>query len=76
MSIDTKRKLLVIGCRKLQKLIVMSTVDGKVLTDLPIGTSVDAIVIDHGQLFASCRDGSLSVAAMEAPAIERAILSP
>ena len=67
MSIDTKRKLLVIGCRKPQKLIVMSTVDGKVLTDLPIGTSVDAIEIDHGQLFASCRDGSLSVASEKSP---------
>ncbi|MDP9049445.1 MAG: YncE family protein [Acidobacteriota bacterium] len=67
MSIDTQRKLLVIGCRKPQKLIVMSTVDGKVLADLPIGTSVDAIVIDHGQLFASCRDGSLSVAREKSP---------
>ena len=67
MSIDKKRNLLVIGCRKPQKLIVMSTVNGKVLTDLPIGTSVDAIVIDHGQLFASCRDGSLSVASEKSP---------
>jgi hypothetical protein len=66
--IDPKRKLLVIGCRKPQQLIVMSMVDGKVLTDLPIGTSVDAIVIDHGQLFASCRDGSLSVASEKSPA--------
>jgi DNA-binding beta-propeller fold protein YncE len=35
MTIDTKKKRLFIGCRKPQKLIVMSTEDGKVLADLP-----------------------------------------
>jgi DNA-binding beta-propeller fold protein YncE len=63
MSIDTKKRLLFIGCRKPQKLIVMSTDDGKVVSDLPIGESVDATKIDGGQVFASCRDGSLVVAA-------------
>src|SRR5207302_3400240 len=58
MSIDTKAKRIFIGCRKPQKLIVMSTVDGKVIADLPIGESVDALKIDRGQVFASCRDGS------------------
>ena len=63
MSIDTKKHRLFIGCRKPQKLIVMSTEDGKVIADLPIGESVDATKIDGGQAFASCRDGSLTVAA-------------
>jgi hypothetical protein len=67
MSIDTKNKRLFIGCRKPQKLIVMSTVDGKVLADLPIGESVDATKIDGNQAFASCRDGSLTVAAETSP---------
>jgi DNA-binding beta-propeller fold protein YncE len=67
MSIDTKKHRLVIGCRKPQKLIVMSTDDGKVVADLPIGESVDATKIDGGQAFASCRDGSLTVAAETSP---------
>jgi hypothetical protein len=35
----------------------MSTSDGKVLADLPIGESVDAVKADRGQAFATYRDG-------------------
>jgi DNA-binding beta-propeller fold protein YncE len=61
MSIDTKTRRLFIGCRNPQKLIVMSTEDGKVLASLPIGAGVDATVFDAGQAFASCGDGTLTV---------------
>jgi DNA-binding beta-propeller fold protein YncE len=67
MSIDTNKKRLFIGCRKPQKLIVMSTVDGKVISDMPIGESVDATKIYKGQALASCRDGSLVVAGETSP---------
>jgi DNA-binding beta-propeller fold protein YncE len=67
MSIDTKKGRLFIGCRKPQKLIVMSTADGKVLSDLPIGESVDATKFHEGQAFASCRDATLTVAAETSP---------
>src|ERR1700681_4802913 len=67
MSIDTKKKRLFIGCRKPQKLIVMSTDDGKVISDLPIGESVDATKFYDGQAFASCRDGTLTVASETSP---------
>ena len=67
MSIDTKNHRLFIGCRKPQKLIVMSTDDGKVISDLPIGAGVDATKFDRGQAFASCRDGSLAVASETSP---------
>jgi hypothetical protein len=67
MSIDTKQRRLFIGCRKPQKLIVMSTEDGKILADLPIGAGVDATKIDGSQAFASCRDGTLTVAAENSP---------
>ena len=67
MSIDTKNHRLFIGCRKPQKLIVMSTNDGKVISDLPIGAGVDATKVDGGQAFASCRDGSLAVASETSP---------
>ena len=61
LSIDTQKHRLFIGCRKPQKLIVMSTDDGKIVADLPIGAGVDATRWDGHQAFASCRDGKLTV---------------
>src|SRR5215472_2278996 len=62
LSIDTNKHRLFVGCRKPQKMIVMSTEDGKVVADLPIGAGVDATRWDGHQAFASCRDGNLNVA--------------
>jgi len=67
MSIDTQKRRLFIGCRKPQKLIVMSTENGKVLADLPIGAGVDATKFHNGQAFASCADRTLVVAAETSP---------
>lgn len=61
MSIDRKNHRLFIGCRNPQKLIVMSTEDGKVVADLPIGAGVDATKFHDGHAFASCGDGTLTV---------------
>jgi DNA-binding beta-propeller fold protein YncE len=66
MSMDRVKRRLYVGCRKPQKLIVMSADDGKVVADLPIGTGVDATRFD-GDAFASCRDGTLAVARETAP---------
>ena len=63
MSMDAKTHRLFIGCRKPQLLIVMSADDGKIVASLPIGAGVDATKFDAGQVFASCRDGQLIVAA-------------
>jgi len=67
MSMDPEHRRLFVGCRKPQKLIVMSADDGKVLADLPIGAGVDATQFDNGYAFASCRDGSLAVAQETTP---------
>ena len=67
MSMDREHGRLFVGCRKPQKLIVMSADDGKVLADLPIGAGVDATQFDNGYVFASCRDGSLAIAQETAP---------
>ena len=48
MAIDRKTHRLFIGCRNPQKLIVMSTDDGKILADLPIGAGVDATKFHAG----------------------------
>jgi DNA-binding beta-propeller fold protein YncE len=61
MAIDVKGHHLFVGCRNPQKMIVMSTNDGKVEEALPIGAGVDATDFDNGQAFASCGDGTLTV---------------
>ncbi len=67
MAIDRQRRRLFIGCRNPQKLIIMSYDDGKVLADLPIGSGVDAVQFDDPCIFASCADGSLTVARETSP---------
>jgi DNA-binding beta-propeller fold protein YncE len=66
MAMDRNGRLF-IGCRGPQKLIVMSTKDGNVLSDLPIGESVDAIKVDNGQAFASTAGSQLVVASETSP---------
>lgn len=63
MAIDPTGHRLFIGCRTPQKLIVMNTENGKVEAALPIGAGVDAARFYKGEAFASCGDGSLTVAA-------------
>jgi hypothetical protein len=67
MSMDTEHHRLFVGCRKPQKLLVMSADDGNILADLPIGAGVDATQFDNGYVFASCRDGTLAIAREKAP---------
>jgi DNA-binding beta-propeller fold protein YncE len=66
MSMDPVNRRLFVGCRKPQKLIVMNADDGKVLDSLPIGAGVDATQFD-GDIFASCRDGTLAIARETSP---------
>ncbi|HET9741444.1 MAG TPA: YncE family protein [Terriglobales bacterium] len=62
MSMEKDKRLLFIGCRNPQKMIVMNADNGQIVADLPIGAGVDATRFDDGQAFASCRDGKLIVA--------------
>lgn len=66
MSIDRKQRRLFVGCRNPRKLIVMNADDGRVLADLPIGDGCDGTQFD-GDIFASCRDGSLAIARETSP---------
>jgi hypothetical protein len=63
MAMDKKAHRLFIGCRKPQQLVMMSTEDGSVVGSVPIGAGVDATQVDGGLAFASCGDGTLTVAA-------------
>ncbi len=61
LALDREHHTLFIGCRKPQKMIVMSTENGTVLNDLPIGAGVDATKTSGSEAFASCGDGTLVV---------------
>lgn len=78
MSMDAKSHRLFIGCRNPQKLIVMNSDNGKVEASLLIGAGVDATGFNEGVAFASCRDGSLSVASEKTGsfAIEQTVKTP
>ncbi|HWE83452.1 MAG TPA: YncE family protein [Terracidiphilus sp.] len=78
LALDKKSHRLFIGCRNPQKLVIMSTTDGKVLGSVDIGAGVDATQIDGRQAFASCRDGKLIVAAEKSGnyAAEQTVTTP
>lgn len=78
LALDKKSHRLFIGCRNPQKLVIMSTADGKVLGSVDIGVGVDATQIDGRQAFASCRDGKLIVAAEKSGnyAAEQTVTTP
>jgi DNA-binding beta-propeller fold protein YncE len=67
MTIDSEKGRLFIGCRGPQKLMVMSTKDGRVLSDMPIGPGVDAVRLDGKQAFASTAGAQLFVAGETSP---------
>jgi DNA-binding beta-propeller fold protein YncE len=62
MSLDAKNHRLFIGCRKPQQLVAIDTNTGKVVSSLPIGAGVDAVKNYSDEVFASCGDGTLTVA--------------
>jgi DNA-binding beta-propeller fold protein YncE len=68
LAIDAKNGRLFVGCRN-QKLIVLSTVDGKLLAELPIGRGNDACGFDPGtgEAFASCGDSTTTVVKETSP---------
>ena len=68
MAIDTAHHRLFIGCHN-RMMLMMDSDSGKVLSSVPIGTGVDANAFDPGtQLaFASCGDGTTTIAHEDAP---------
>ena len=68
MAIDRAHHRLFIGCHN-GKMVMMDSTDGKVLASVPIGQGVDANAFDPGTglAFASCGDGTTTIAKEEAP---------
>jgi DNA-binding beta-propeller fold protein YncE len=68
MAIDVKNHRLFLGCHN-GKMVMMDNTNGKVITTVPIGEGVDADAFDPGTrlAFASCGDGTTTIAREEAP---------
>jgi DNA-binding beta-propeller fold protein YncE len=67
MAIDTAHKRLFIGCHS--KVLLVSDYAGKIVASYPIGQGVDAASFDPatGLVFASCGDGTITVAHEDSP---------
>ena len=68
LALDRAHHRLFSGCGN-QKLVVLDSQSGKVVTTLPIGQGVDAVAYDatRGLVFASNGDGTLTVIREESP---------
>lgn len=63
MAMDTRHHRLFIGCHN-NLMLMVSTKDGHVMANVPIGQGVDASAFDAktGLVFASCGDGTVTIA--------------
>ncbi len=68
LAIDTAHQRLFIGCHN-RRMVMMDAANGKVLASVPIGAGVDANAFDPGTMlaFASCGDGTVTIAKEETP---------
>src|ERR1017187_10178330 len=69
MAIDLKNHRLFLGCGGSKTMVMLDSTTGKVITSVPIGDGVDANAFDpETQLaFASCGDGTVTIAHEDAP---------
>jgi DNA-binding beta-propeller fold protein YncE len=69
MAIDLKNHRLFLGCRGSKTMVMMDSTSGEVITSVPIGQGVDANAFDPGTgfAFASCGDGTTTIAHEDSP---------
>jgi len=68
MAIDLAHNRLFIGCGN-RLMVMMNSVNGKIVASVPIGQGVDANAFDPGTqyAFASCGDGTVTIAHEDSP---------
>jgi hypothetical protein len=69
MAIDLKNHRLFLGCGGSKTMVMMDSASGKVIASVPIGQGVDANAFDPGTgfAFASCGDGTTTIAHEDTP---------
>jgi DNA-binding beta-propeller fold protein YncE len=69
MAIDLKNHRLFLGCGGSKTMVMLDSTSGKVIASVPIGQGVDANAFDPetGFAFASCGDGTVTIAHEDTP---------
>jgi len=69
LAFDTKNQILFVACRNPAVSVIMSALDGKIITTLPIGTGVDGagFMPQTNEAFSSQGDGSLTIIKEKGP---------
>jgi DNA-binding beta-propeller fold protein YncE len=69
MAIDLKNHRLFLGCGGSKTMVMLDSASGKVIASVPIGDGVDANAFDPGTgfAFASCGDGTTTIAHEDTP---------
>ena len=69
MAIDLKNHRLFLGCGGSKTMVMMDSTSGKIIASVPIGQGVDANAFDPGTgfAFASCGDGTTTIAHEDTP---------
>ena len=69
LAFDAKNHVLFAACHEPQVMVILSSVDGKIITSLPIGKGVDGAVVNPQTMeaFSSQRDGTLTVIKENSP---------
>ena len=81
LAIDAKNNILFAACRDKKNMIILSAVDGHILTDLPIGNGSDGVAFNPATMeaFSSQGDGTLTVIKEDSPtsfSVEQIVPTP
>lgn len=69
LAMDVKNQVLFAGCRAPQMMVILSTVDGKILDALPIGSTADSAVFNPKtrEAYSAQIDGTLTIIKENSP---------
>jgi len=81
LAMDTRNGILFAACREKSNMIILSSADGHIITDLPIGTGSDGATFNPATMeaFSSQGDGTLTVIKENSPtsfAVEQTVKTP
>jgi DNA-binding beta-propeller fold protein YncE len=81
LALDAKNNILFASCRDNKNMIILSTTDGHIITDLPIGNGSDGATFNPATMeaFSSQGDGTLTVVKESSPtsfAVEQTVATP
>ena len=81
LAIDAKNNILFAACREKSNMIILSAIDGHIITDLPTGVGCDGATFnpDTMEVFSSQGDGTLTVIKENSPTsfvVEQTVATP